>query len=462
MDVELFRCEKVESGSLFDINLSIFKGQILMVMGLRSNELHMLSDILTGYEHTYGGTLYLNGRKVSFASPEAANQQGIYVIRNPSSVIENFRLSENIFVAPHQQATFFTHTASMEREANKLFDWLGLDLRGNKYGGQCDIFERHAVMAVRAIAHGARILIFENVVNSYTDEQIGRFQKLLHSLRSKGFGILVFSSIITDIFTLADQLSILRDATIAHVFDKCDLTHESILRALNPPALGQRQKRQELAQFAQLIDFVPDGYSGQPLNLSIPKASITTLIMKNTSNFEAVAESVIGERPFRGTLLIEGQPRKFSSCQEAIAAGIGLIRESANKSLFDNLTAERNVYLMLGEHTDFSMMENTRLNHYVAYQTAEKYGINPELLNVTNINRLSSFERLNLAILRWLVLNPQLLILIHPYYSLDALERLALSRLLSRIEVNGISVLIISPLISDISKISGQMFSFSF
>ena len=118
MDVELFRCEKVESGSLFDINLSIFKGQILMVMGLRSNELHMLSDILTGYEHTYGGTLYLNGRKVSFASPEAANQQGIYVIRNPSSVIENFRLSENIFVAPHQQATFFTHTASMEREAN--------------------------------------------------------------------------------------------------------------------------------------------------------------------------------------------------------------------------------------------------------------------------------------------------------------------------------------------------------
>lgn len=162
MDAELFRCEKIESGSLFDINLSVLKGQILMIMSLRSSELHILSDILTGYEQNYRGNLYLNGGKTTFASPESANQQGIYVIRNPSSVIENFRLSENIFLAPHRQATFFTHTASMECEANQLFDWLGLDLRGNKFGGQCDIFEQHAVMAVRAIAHGAKVLIFES------------------------------------------------------------------------------------------------------------------------------------------------------------------------------------------------------------------------------------------------------------------------------------------------------------
>ncbi|MDO4314328.1 MAG: hypothetical protein Q4C45_01030 [Oscillospiraceae bacterium] len=458
MDTELFRCEKIESNSLFDINLSLSRREILMVMGLRSSNLHVLSDILSGHEQDYRGTLYLNGKRTVFTSPEDAKRQGVYVIRDPSSVIENFRLSENLFLAPHPQATFFAHDAAMEREADKLFDWLELELRGHAYGSQCDIFERHAVMTARAIAHGARILIFENVVNSYTDEQTGRFQKLLWTLRSKNFGILVFSSVISDAFALADRLLILRSATIAHVFDKCDLDRENILRALNPPTLGQPKRCQELARFAQLIDFTPQGYSGQPLSLSIPKASITSLVTENALNFEAVAESFIGERPFRGTLLIEGRPRRFSSCRDAIAAGIGLIWEPASKSLFDNLTAQRNVYLMLGEHTDFGILENDRLNWYVARQAAEKYGIDPALLNASNVKKLSAFERLSLAVLRWLVLNPQLLILIHPYCSLDELERLELSRLLSKIEAGGISVLILSPLVSDIAKISDQTF----
>lgn len=462
MNQPLLKCEKIGFHSMFDVNFSLFESDLLMIIGLRGSYLHELVNILSGSEQKYHGRLCLAGDPVTFASPTDANNQGIYLIRNSASIIENFKLSENIFLAPHPvKAPFFLCRTNLDSAADKLLQCMGLPLQGNMYGGACDIFERHAVMAARAVAHGAKIIIFENTMDNYTDVQIRRFKGLLKTLREKGIGVIVFSGVITSIFEQANQILVLRDATVAHVFERGEVNKSLLFQALTqgqyPSAAYKDTEAEQPSVLIQLRDFRPVGYTGSPLNLSVPRSDIVSLIADDITNSSLILESIFGLNPFKGEMILNASPCRFTSCGDAIAAGIGMIHGEPNKNLFKNFRAEENISLMLGKHTDhIGGFTNSNINQYLALQAAGKYGISRELLDVADIEELSNIQKISLALLRWLVLKPKLLLMIHPYCSLDEMERLELNKLLLQIASNGISVLLLSPFVSDIIQVSSR------
>ena len=462
MNQPLLKCEKIGFRSMFDVNFSLFESGLLMVMGLKGNYLHELVNVLSGNEQKYCGRLCLCGNPVAFSSETDANSYGIYVIRYPSAIIENFRLSENVFLAPYPiKAPFFLRNTNLDTMADGLFQRLGVPLQGNMYGGVCDAFEQHAVMVARAVAHGAKVIIFENTMDNYTDVQIGRFKELLKVLQEKGVGIIVFSSVITSIFEQADQILVLRDATVAHVFEKGSVKRDLLFQALTQDQYSSAPyKDTETEQFPTLLrlrDFQPSGYVGLPLNFSISRSDIVSLIADDIVNSSLIMESIFGLNPFKGDVILGTKSCKFSSCSDAIAGGIGMIYGEPHKNLFKNFKAEENITLMLGKYTDHvGGFTNSNINQYLAQQAAEKYGISQNLLEATDIEALSNIHKISLALLRWLVLKPKLLLVIHPYCSLDEVERLELNKILLQIASNGVSILLLSPFVSDIIQVSSR------
>lgn len=463
MKKERLRCDGLRFRSMFDMSFSLCEGECLLLMGLRGNYQHELANILAGYESNYEGSLYLDGRETAFSSPVQANREGIHLIRDNSALIGNFRLSENVFLVPQYAGTaFFVTPSSLNAKADQLFKSLGLDLKGSSYGNQCDIFEQHAVRTARAVAQDAGIILFENVADVYNSDQLRRFKELLQTLRKAGISVILFSSIITGLFEYADRVFVLRDATIAHIFERDEVDRESLFQALtqnkNTPAIRLEEDGSAGGCLMRLEQFAPIGYAGAPLNLSIRKSCITSLITDNIDSVSSVPRSIFGGIPFHGSMILDGKKCGFVRSADAISRGIGLIDGENDGNLFENFSAETNVFLMLQRLTDFPLsIENKRANRFLAFQAAEKYGIDPELLDTASVESLSNINRMKLALLRWLVLNPRLLLLIHPYCNLDEFERLELSRLLSRIASKGVSMLMVSTLMSDAVDISGKM-----
>lgn len=462
MNQPLLKCEKIGFRSMFDVNFSLFESDLLMIIGLRGSYLHELFNILSGNEQKYCGRLCLDGNPVTFISPTDANNHGIYVIQNSSAIIENFKLSENIFLAPHPvKAPFFLCRTNLDSAADELLQCMELPLQGNMYGGACDTFERHAVMAARAVAHGAKIIIFENTMDNYTDVQIRRFKGLLKILQEKGIGVVVFSGVITSIFEQANQILVLRDATVAHVFEKGEVNKSLLFQALTqgqyPSATYKDSEAEQPPVLIQLRGFRPGGYMGASLNLSVPRSDIVSLIADDVTNSSLILESIFGLNPFKGEMILNASPCRFISCSDAIAAGIGMVYGEPDKNLFTNFKAEENVSLMLGKHTDHvGGFTNRSINQYLASKAAEKYGISQDVLDIADVEELSNIQKISLALLRWLVLKPKLLLMIHPYCSLDEVERLELNKLLLQIASSGISILLLSPFVSDIIQVSSR------
>lgn len=457
---EILRCSKVGLHSMFDVNFTLHSGECLLILGLRGNYLHELAGIIAGCSQSYNGAILLDGSPICFHSQSEANSAGIYLIQDTSALIGNFSLSENIFLSPRMgKAPFWRGISVLNQQADQLFQELDIPLRGSMLGGDCSIFEQHLTLVAQAVYRNARIIIFENIFSTYTDSQLPRFRQLLQTLRSIGISVLIFSNVVTDLYECADRALIFRSATIVHIFEREQLSRNLLFRAMTQASKAPHHGSTGQQTFLmELINFRPEATTDKPVNCSIERGCVTTLVTENISGAKKLAESVFGSHPFQGTLKLDGSPRYFRNSLEAIDSGIGLITEEIDDNLFRNFDASENIALMLGKQTDFtSNIENRRVSRFLSRQVAKKYEIDPSLLQVSAIRELSNIDKLRLALLRWLVLNPKVLLLVHPYCNLDEGERVEFNQLLDRITSKNIGVLLLSPMIDELSDITDRM-----
>ncbi len=213
---------------LSGVNLQLFPGEVLCVIGDNGAGKSTLIKCLSGAMTPTEGQLFVDGEPVAFKSTKEARQAGIETVYQTLAVAPALDIASNMFLAreirkkgPLGSVLRMLDTAEMKRHSSDEIKKLGISTLQNinqavetLSGGQ-----RQAVAVARAGAFGGKVVILDEPTAALGVRETGQVLKLVKDLRDRGLGIILISHNMPNVFEVADRIHIQRLGSALGVID---------------------------------------------------------------------------------------------------------------------------------------------------------------------------------------------------------------------------------------------------
>jgi len=200
-------------------DLELYPGEILAVIGDNGAGKSSLIKVLSGAIQPDSGEVFLQGRKVSFASPNDARAAGIETVYQQLALSPALSIADNMFMGreirrPGILGTWFRmlDKPAMEKFAREKLTELGLMTIQNinqavetLSGGQ-----RQGVAVARAAAFGSKVIILDEPTAALGVKESRRVLELIQDVKERGISIILISHNMPHVFELADRIHIHR------------------------------------------------------------------------------------------------------------------------------------------------------------------------------------------------------------------------------------------------------------
>ena len=206
--------------ALRDVNLQLFPGEVLGVVGDNGAGKSTFMKVLSGLHAPSEGSILFDGREVSFSSPKASRDLGIEMVYQDLALAGNLNIAENIYLGREPKRDLFgglvklsDHKAGL-RMAQEHLDNLKIHVKsvGQKVeelsGGQ-----RQAVAIARSTAFQARIVIMDEPTAALAVKEVGKVLDLIIGLKERGISVVIISHRMDDIFYVCDRVMALYHGT---------------------------------------------------------------------------------------------------------------------------------------------------------------------------------------------------------------------------------------------------------
>ncbi len=206
--------------ALSDVGLQVRAGEVLALAGDNGAGKSTLIKIISGVHRPDGGTVTLEGRRVTFENPQQARDAGIETIYQDLALADNLDVGANVFLGREPVRRILgvpvIDRRKMRAEAAETLAGLGIHLQRLELplrsfsGGQ-----RQAVAIGRAIHWKAKLLIMDEPTAALGVPEQRKVVSLIQNLRSAGVAVIFISHNLTDIFAVSDRILVLRRGRVA-------------------------------------------------------------------------------------------------------------------------------------------------------------------------------------------------------------------------------------------------------
>ena len=225
--------------ALDGVDIAVHAGSVLALLGDNGAGKSTLVNLLSGAHAPDSGDILIDGNPVTLATPREAGEAGIETVYQDLALCDNLTVVQNLFLGRERgkglwpfRRIFLDHP-SMEREARQAFESLGANMPSlqsqvsNLSGGQ-----RQAVAIARAVVWRRRIVLFDEPTAALGVEQTKNVHRLIKRLRDRGVGIVMISHNMTDVFAVADRMTILRRGRRIADMDPRHCTPDDVVRSI--------------------------------------------------------------------------------------------------------------------------------------------------------------------------------------------------------------------------------------
>jgi fructose transport system ATP-binding protein len=205
--------------ALDGVDLDLYSGEILAIIGDNGAGKSTLIKCLTGAEVPDVGAIRVDGEEVRFRRPQDARNAGIETVYQTLSLAPDLDIATNLFLGREIRRRGFLGAVlrmldkrAMREKAQENIVALGIQtiqdigqIVETLSGGQ-----RQAVAIARAVAFGSRIVVLDEPTAALGVRETAQVLKVLETLRERGFGVVLISHSMPDVFAVADRIQIQR------------------------------------------------------------------------------------------------------------------------------------------------------------------------------------------------------------------------------------------------------------
>jgi rhamnose transport system ATP-binding protein len=443
--------------ALEDGRIELYRGEAHALVGENGAGKSTLVKILAGVYRPDAGRFLVGGEEAIFDTTAQSQAAGIAIIFQEPTLFPDLTVAENIFVgAQPLRAGRRIDRRRMRRDAQALFDQLGVRLDPDRIARGLSIADQQIVEIAKALSAEANVIVMDEPTAALTMTEVARLFGVVETLRARGAAVLFISHRLEEVFDLCQRVTVMRDGRHVLTRQVGELTTESIIRAMvgrDMQALFPKVAAEPGKIVLEVERLTREGVFTD-VSFSVRSGEIVALAGLVGAGRSEVARAIFGiDRWDAGAVRINGKPLSSGSPSAAMAAGIGLVPEDRRQQgLVMAFSIERNIALAsLGRVKRLFLIpfgSERRFASEWALRLQLKYG---RLRNP--VWTLSGGNQQKTVLAKWLARRPSLLIVDEPTRGIDVATKAEVHRLLSDLANDGVAILMIS---SELPEVLGM------
>jgi D-xylose transport system ATP-binding protein len=218
--------------ALTDINLDIYPGEVVALVGDNGAGKSTLVKVLAGVHPQDTGTITFEGKLVHIPSPAASRELGIATVFQDLALCDNLDVVSNLFLG-REIGSFALNEVEMESRSWELLRQLSAKIPSVRIpvaslsGGQ-----RQTVAIARSLIGEPSVVILDEPTAALGVAQTAEVLNLIERLRERGLGVLLISHNLADVQAVADRAVVLRLGRNNGEFRIADVSYEEIIAAI--------------------------------------------------------------------------------------------------------------------------------------------------------------------------------------------------------------------------------------
>lgn len=241
---ELLRLENIcltqknKAGKLNKISFAVNSGEIIGIFGLMgAGRTELLETIFGLHPKACSGNIYVNGKKSVINKPSNAIQAGIVLLpedRKKDGLVLGMEVKKNISLPclEEVEATGFLNNKKESNLAKKHIQQLGIktpsenQVTKNLSGGN-----QQKIVLAKWLERNPKVLLLDEPTRGIDVNAKNEMYKLMQELVSKGMGIIMVSSELTEILTVSNRILVMAEGEITAEIPAKEATEDNVLKA---------------------------------------------------------------------------------------------------------------------------------------------------------------------------------------------------------------------------------------
>lgn len=444
--------------ALHNVNLHVFPGEVLSVVGENGAGKSTLMKILAGVQPPDSGSLKVDDQQTSFRSVRDAMENGIALIHQELNLADNLSVAANIFLGREPRRNGFIDEATIRSKSEEALQKVGLDVSPTTLVQELTIGQQQLVEIAKAVSFDARVLIMDEPTSSLSSGESEKLFEVIRTLQSRGVSIIYISHRLAEVQDLSDRVTVLRDGENAGELNAEEINHDSLVRLMVGRDISRFYSRQPHAKGSVVLqaeDLVTSTWPAERLNFQICSGEIVGVAGLVGAGRTEMLRTLFGvDRPLAGKLTVANLPVDLNSPQDAIESGIALVPEDRkNEGLILEMDIRDNIGLA-------GLRQNAKAAGFLNFQqeAADSTEYSDRLRIKASSDQqiagtLSGGNQQKVVLAKWLAMNPRVLLLDEPTRGIDVGAKQEIYQLMDELAGQGLAILFVS---SELEEIIGM------
>jgi rhamnose transport system ATP-binding protein len=327
--------------------------------------------------------------------------------------------------------------------------------------GSLSMPEQQLVEIARALGADAKVLILDEPTASLAEDDAHNLFRVMRELRERGVGMIYISHRLEELPQIADRVTVLRDGQTIGTHDIADVTRERLIQLMVGRDVTAVFPKRAVAIGATVLELRGLGCAASgvhDVNLSVRAGEIVGVAGLVGAGRTELARVLFGITPAdRGEILWCGRRIEVASPAEAIAHGIAYVPEDRRRHgvVLAMPVAENITLASLDGFSARGSLDVERENE-VATQYVAQLGVKTASI-FSVVGSLSGGNQQKVALSRWLLTNPQLLILDEPTQGIDVGAKSEIHAVMGDLAARGVAILMISSELPEVLGMSDRV-----
>ena len=447
---------------LHDVTFQVRRGIVMGLMGENGAGKSTLMKILQGVYTPTEGNIMFDGQQLEVSNINQALLKGISMIHQEMSPIPDMTVAENIYIGREPKTKLgFVDEKKLKEMTRELLEDLELNFSADTKMRDLTIANMQMVEIAKAISFNSKLIIMDEPTSAITEREVANLFRIIRRLKENGTTIIYISHKMDEILEITDEITVLRDGyKTGHDLSK-NLTQDELIQMMVGRSLDSMFPK-TFAPIGEVILKVENLTLKKyfhNISFEVHRGEIVGFAGLVGAGRSEVLETLYGLRHAEsGRVYMKGTEVHIKNPQDAINHGIGLLTEDRKASgCFLPLGVKENIIMPTVKQFKKTIFVDDKRIEEEAEKQKKNLGIKATSLE-QHIVYLSGGNQQKALVARWLVNNPDVLIVDEPTRGIDVNAKAEIHKKLCELANQGKAIIMVSSEMPEVIGMSDRIY----
>lgn len=429
--------------------LQLRPGSIHALMGENGAGKSTLMKCLFGIYKKDAGSIRMNGKEINFTNPRNALDHGVAMVHQELNQVLYRSVMENMWLGRFPLKAGLVDHKKMYNDTKAVLDDLEIKVDPKAIIGTMAVSQRQMLEIAKAVSYNAKILVLDEPTSSLTSEEVEHLFRIMRRLCEQGVGIIYISHKMDEIKRISDEVTIMRDGQWISTDKTENLSTDDIIKRMVNREMTNRFPAKDnvpgdvLMEVSHLTGkYMP---TCQDVSFELRAGEVLGVAGLVGSRRTELLSTIFGIMAREsGEIKLNGKPISNKTPRQSIKNGFAMLTEERRATgifpyasiLFNTVTSN------LGSYKKGPLLSDKKMTADTDWSISSMHIKTPS--QKTLIKNLSGGNQQKVILGRWLLTNPDVLLLDEPTRGIDVGAKYEIYELILQLAKQGKAVMMVS------------------